>query len=228
MMRALFVLALLAVPMQTQPSVQIDHFILGINDLERGIEEFSRLTGVRPAFGGAHPGRGTHNALASLGGGSYIEILAPNPADAKPGNPTEGLPGLAGMTSLTPLGWALSAADLAAVKKRAEAGGITTSQVRPGARTLPDGSTLEWMTVGVTAPAHDWAPFFIQWTNPALQPARTAPGGCTLTSVALQDPTPDALRSLFAAVGFDLALTQGEPARMTIALQCPKGAVTFQ
>lgn len=229
MMRAyLLALAVLVAPMPAQQPVTIDHIILGINDLERGVEEFSRLTGVRPAFGGVHPGRGTHNALASLGGGRYIEILAPNPADAKPGNPTEGVSGLAGMTTLTPIGWALGSSDLAAVKARAEAGGITTSQVRPGARQLPDGSTLEWMTVGVTAPAHDWAPFFIQWSNPALQPSHGAPAGCTLTSVTLQDPGPEALRSLFAAVGFEMTLTQAEAARMTVTLQCPKGTVTFQ
>ena len=214
--------------MQTQPSVKIDHIILGINDLERGIEEFSRVTGVRPAFGGAHPGRGTHNALASLGNGTYIEILAPNPADAKPLDPTEGISGLAAMTTLTPIGWALSATDLAAVTKRAEAGGVTTTQVRPGARQLPGGATLEWMTVGVAAPAHDWAPFFIQWTNPAFQPAHTAPAGCTLTSVTLADPSPDALKTLFAAVGFDMTVAQAETARMTVTMQCPKGVVTFK
>ena len=214
--------------MQTQPSVKIDHIILGINDLERGVEEFSRLTGVRPAFGGEHPGRGTHNAVASLGNGTYIEILAPNPADAKPADPTEGISGLAGMATLTPIGWALSTVDLAAVKKSAEAGGVTTTQVRPGARKLPDGPTLEWMTVGVAAPAHDWAPFFIQWTNPALQPSHTAPTGCTLTSVSLADPSPDALKTLFAAVGFDMTVAQAESARMTVTLQCPKGVVTFK
>ncbi len=219
---------LLAVPMQTQPSVKIDHIILGINDLERGVEEFSRLTGVRPAFGGVHPGRGTHNALASLGDGSYVEIVALNPAEPSQAGATNPMAGLAGMTSLTPIGWAISSTDLAALKTQAEAAGVTTTQVSPGARRLPDGSTLKWMTVGVTQPAHDWAPFFIQWTDPALQPARTAPGGCTLTSVALADPSPDALKTLFSAVGFDMAVTQAEQARMTVTMQCPKGTVTFQ
>src|SRR5688500_12675629 len=172
MMRAyLLIAAFLAVPMQSQPSVKIDHIILGINDLQRGVDEFSRLTGVRPAFGGAHPGRGTHNAVASLGDGTYVEILAVNPAEPRPAD--DPMAGLAAMTSLTPIGWAISAADLGALKKRAEAAGVTMTQVSPGARKLPDGSTLEWMTVGVTQPAHEWAPFFIQWTNPALQPAST-------------------------------------------------------
>jgi hypothetical protein len=228
MIRAsLLSLLFLVSPVSTQQTVAIDHLILGIDDLERGIAEFESKTGVRPVFGGAHPGRGTHNALASLGDGVYVEILAPNPADTKPGNPTDGLGYLHKMTTLTPIGWALAASDVADAKRRAEAAGMTVSQVRPGARTLPDGSTLEWVTVGVTAPAHGWAPFFIQWTNPALQPARTAPGGCTLSSVTLADPNPGPLRSLFDAVGFGMTVAEGTPAKMTIRLQCPKGTVTF-
>ncbi|MBA3948529.1 MAG: VOC family protein [Acidobacteria bacterium] len=231
MIRASLVsLVLLVTAVPAQQSVTLDHLILGINDLERGIAEFEARTGVRPVFGGAHPGRGTHNALASLGNGVYVEILAPNPADAKPGNPTEGLDFLGKMTTLTPIGWALSASDLADAKARAEAAGMTVSQVRPGARTLPDGSTLEWVTVGVTQPAHNWAPFFIQWSNADLQPARTAPGGCTLTSVRLADPNPGPLRSLFDAVGFEMTLSQtgaDQEGKMTVTLQCPNGTVTF-
>jgi hypothetical protein len=41
---------------------KVDHVILGIDDLQKGIEELERRTGVRAAFGGAHPGRGTLRA----------------------------------------------------------------------------------------------------------------------------------------------------------------------
>ena len=61
---------------------RIDHVILGTNDLQKGIVELERLTGVRAVFGGAHPGRGTQNALIALGGEHYLEILAPNPEDS--------------------------------------------------------------------------------------------------------------------------------------------------
>src|SRR5690606_16125796 len=152
--------------------VQIDHLILGISDLDRGMAEFEAKTGVRPVFGGAHPGRGTHNALASLGNGTYIEILAPNPAAPAP-DESRIIQGLDALESLQPVGWALTARDLADVRQRAEVGGVATTQVTPGSRMLPDGSKLEWMTAGVTSPVHDWAPFFIQWGNPALQPSNT-------------------------------------------------------
>ncbi len=37
----------------------VDHVVYATPDLERGMEEIERLTGVSPTLGGEHPGRGT-------------------------------------------------------------------------------------------------------------------------------------------------------------------------
>ncbi len=202
----------------------IDHLILGINDLERGVAEFERATGVRPAFGGVHPGRGTQNALASLGDGVYIEILAPDPKQPDAAGARE----LKEMAKLRPVGWALGTTDIFALQAALQGREIRHGAMMPGSRALPDGSRLQWSTLNVDLPQHAWLPFFIRWNDPAKHPSRTAPQGCALKSVQIQDPNPDPLTHVFSTVGVKVGLKKGEPSRMTIALQCPKGAATFR
>src|ERR1700709_666703 len=163
---------------------RIDHVILGIGDLERGTAELERVTGVRAVFGGAHPGRGTQNALISLGDHHYLEILAPNPAEA--GNPEAAE--LSKLTALTSIGWAVRSADLAALHQSLSSRGEPIGEVRPGGRNLPDGSRLEWKTLSFAPASSPLLPFFIEWGQGGAHPSTTSPAGCRLTGFALEDP----------------------------------------
>jgi len=217
------VLFLAAAPSPAPGPAHIDHLILGAADLDAGVREFSERTGVRPAIGGEHPGRGTRNALASLGDGHYIEILAPQAGAAD----SDRVRALRALTGLTPAGWAISVRDTDASRARLAAAGFGLSDVEPGARARPDGTRLEWTTFEIARPKIQGAPFFIRWGDRTTHPSQDSPAGCGLERVQATTPDADALRRALSAVSVDVPVAAGKDAGFEIVLSCPKGPVTF-
>jgi hypothetical protein len=202
---------------------RIDHVLLGIDDLQKGTAELERVTGVRAVFGGAHPGRGTQNALIALGGHHYLEILAPNPEERGNQEADE----LRGLTALTPIGWAARAEDLTALRESLKSQGVATEEIRPGGRNRPDGTRLSWKTLSFAPPSSPLLPFFIEWGPGSAHPSATSPVGCRLTGFALQDPAPDAVRQPLHAAGLQIKVEEARESRIRISLVCPKGNVEF-
>jgi hypothetical protein len=201
----------------------IDHVILGIADLQKGIADLERATGVRAEYGGAHLGRGTHNALLALGDRHYLEIIALNPDD--PADAGE-MKDLRTLPALTPIGWAVRSDDLAALQRGLREHGLKAGEIRPGSRTRPDGSKLSWSTLGVES-GSPLMPFFIQWGSDTAHPSTTSPGGCRLASFFLEDPAPDTARHDLEAAGLHIEVREGPQQRLHLALACPQGTVEF-
>jgi hypothetical protein len=201
----------------------VDHVILGIDDLRKGIEELESRTGVRAEFGGVHPGRGTQNALISLGERHYLEILAPNPKEKGDERTAE----LRKLTTLTPIGWAARANDLPSTQRLLREHGAQTGEIRPGARKRPDGGRLAWKTLDITSPASPLLPFFIEWDHATAHPSATSPGGCRLADLILEDPNPAPLRDALQAAGVGVEVREGKESRIHLSLACPKGNVDF-
>lgn len=205
-------------------AVDVDHVIIAIDSLERGIAQLREKTGVTPVFGGVHPGRGTQNALISLGRGVYLELLAPNPADSA--GPTV-VANFAHMRSLTPSGWAMHTANADSLRTFALSKGLQASDVRPGSRVKDDGSTLAWKTVNPWGVNRWLLPFFIEWGGTSAHPSSTSPAGCTLAGVELFTFSRDSLKSMLDAVSVSVPVTAAQADRMTVTLDCPKGRVTL-
>jgi hypothetical protein len=202
--------------------VGIDHIILAVPNLTRGMDAFTRLTGVVPKRGGQHPGRGTENALVSLGWDDYLELLAPVTAASDSSS-------LAGpdSTMLQLAGWAIHTRALDHLIGRLRAAGYSVSDPTPGSRRTPDGLLLQWRTAAVSEPRLANAPFFIEWGPGTPHPSGTSPSGCRLVGVEFVQPDSTHLSAFFQAVGYRPTLRTGRGPGMRVVLDCPRGRVSF-
>jgi hypothetical protein len=201
----------------------MDHLVFGVPDLAHGIELVERHTGVRARFGGQHPGRGTHNALLSLGGRQYLEIIAmdPDQRDA----PGLLFPALEGLSEPKFIAWAIAVESVADVAKRARAANIVSVGPLDGSRAQSDGTLLTWKTLRIDSPI-EGVPFFIEWHAGAAHPSQDSPSGCRLTSFEIEHTDPEQIGRVLQSLGADEAtVTAGSRVRLKARLQTPKGEV---
>jgi hypothetical protein len=197
----------------------IDHILLGLSDLEYGIAWVEQRTGIRAKFGGVHPGRGTRNALLSLGPRRYLEIIAPDPQQQL-------LPpaqSLAAMREPRLFNWAVHTNDVAAADKRAVAAGIETEGLAAGSRTRPDGKILRWQTCRLKDDRGGLLPFFIQWDRESVHPAEDAPVGCILERFAVETPAVREFEGLYGGLGVQVSVAYSEKPALRAMIRSPKG-----
>jgi hypothetical protein len=201
--------------------VEIDHIIFGAPGLAAGIEAVEGLLGVRAEMGGKHVGLGTHNALLSLGGGSYVEIIAPDPEQAAPSRPLPwGLPELRQPRLLM---WAVKTPDIEARAQGAKAAGVDLGPVLRMSRERPDGVRLEWaLTYREEMLGDGLVPFLIAW-EPGPHPSETSPGGCRLVSLRGEHPEPERIGAMLEAVGVEMAVARGPRPALIATVEGPRG-----
>jgi hypothetical protein len=178
----------------------LDHIILGISDLERGIAWMERKSGVRAVMGGVHPGRGTRNALLSLGHRRYLEIMAPDPAQPASSETR----GLGHLSSPRIIGWASHLDSAQAIADHLTKSGIAFSGPTAGSRKRPDGRVLDWQTVELTDDAAGTLPFFIEWGAHSPHPSEDSPLGLSLLSFEAGAPDPTSPLAVSNALGLGL------------------------
>jgi Glyoxalase-like domain len=203
-----------------------DHLLLGISDLDQGIDWVERRTGVRAVAGGVHPGAGTRNALLSLGGRHYLEIIAPDPAQAS----AEGRAQLVrALAQPRLIGFAIATNNIGLTAASLRKAGLRVIGPTDGSRRTPSGALLRWKVLGVESELHagtvDPIPFFIEWASDSTHPSKDAPVGCRIEELRLEHPRPDELARLFRTMDLDANIAQADQVRIIAALQTKNGRV---
>lgn len=206
-------------PARNEVPTLLDHILLGCRDLDEGITFVERHTGVRAAFGGVHPGRGTRNALLSLGERRYLEIIAPDPAQSD-------VPDAYGLLRLDEprlVTWAAHPGDIQALAARLAKAGIAAEGPTPGSRKRPDGKLLQWKTLNLKDNAGGLLPFFIEWSAESLHPSADSPKGCTLVRFEALAPNADALSDTAKQLGLGLVVGKGDKPQLSAVVSSAKG-----
>ena len=206
-----------------------DHILIGASNLEDAIAWFEKSAGVRPMVGGRHPGRGTRNALVSLGKAHYLELIAPDPQQPTTDSAwlSERLNKLRAMPSPRAFNWAVTTHDMAATRRTVEHAGMKFMGPAPGSRRRPDGRVLQWSSLTLADDENGLIPFFIQWGPKSLHPSEDSPPGCTVRAMQLISLHADKLAASLRALGIRADVRQGAEPRLAVSLNTPKGVLDF-
>lgn len=207
-----------------EPDVALDHIILAIHNLDSGINQIRKLTGIEPIYGGKHPDSYTHNALFAVGSGTYVEILAPR-------NDLDSIPGFfKQFEKLTPIGWAISSSHIEETADILDSEGFRMGKIIPGSRLAANGEKLEWKTSTLLNSNDEVTPFFINWSDNTVHPSQSSPRGCTLKQLKIGSDNSIDFELLFQSIRLsDLRLSTGNTGMhgLEVVLQTPKGEVSF-
>ena len=204
---------------------QVDHLIYATPDLDSTVDELERSLGVRAAPGGEQPGRGTRNALISLGANAYLEIVGPDPKQPQPSRPPWWLQGL---TKPRIVAWAARGTDLDSLRANAVKSGVPLGEVMSGNRQRPDGVILSWRMTSPRNPVADGVvPFFIDWGE-SDHPSRTSPHGVQLVALRAEHPDDRRVQDMLRRLNIDLPVTHGASPGIIASLEGPLGRVELR
>jgi hypothetical protein len=196
------------------PNPLLDHLVYATPDLEVSCRELEVRLGVRASAGGQHPGRGTHNALISIGPKAYLEIIAPDPLQP------ETRPVWCNIDQLTAppklITWAVRVDDVEAFVKEISPN-ANVGAVRAGSRKTPKGTILSWrLTEPQLVQGLGPIPFLIEWSS-REHPADSAIAGPPLVQLHIEHPEPELIRKKLHSLRLEVAIEQrSRPALVAI------------
>ena len=192
-----------------------------VASLDAGMEWAADTFGAPASYGGEHVDLGTRNALLSLGS-TYLEIIAPDPAQSQEGNAGAEF---ANLTSGGLVTWAAEG-NLDAIAQALESAGVSTQGPNRTQRKTKSGELLAWdLLFPIGSPHGGCLPFFIDWLECA-NPQDTTPVGGEVRTLAITTPDADDLAGALRAIDLDIAVFPGPPG-ISVTIDSPRGEVVL-
>ncbi len=178
--------------------LELDHIAIAAPDLETGRAWVEQSLGVRLQPGGKHAHFGTHNLLLGLEDGLYLEVIAIDPAAAKPNVPRwfdlDRFEGAARISN-----WICRTDDLAGALQRLPQAGQAVELARGALRwkmAVPQDGVL---------PFQGGFPALMQWRG-AHPAAQLFPSGCRLSDLEISHPQAGELQAAISPMISDARL----------------------
>ncbi|GAA4036481.1 VOC family protein [Allokutzneria multivorans] len=198
----------------------LDHLVYAVPDLDDGVAELTRLTGLRATPGGRHRGLGTHNALISLDNRAFLEIIAPDPGQPAPRGPR--LFGVDGIEQPRLVGWVFRTTDLPGMITRTRGVGLEPGDAVEMGRERPDGTKLSWRLTN--SGSDELNPAFIDWGT-TVHPSASLPSGLRLLSLTVRHPQPVRFGAALRSLGIAYTVEQGRKPQLIAQFDGPGGGL---
>ncbi len=203
---------------------RLDHRMYASADLDSAIRQFEILSGIAADRGGSHPGRGTRNALLSLGDSAYLELMAPDPAQR-----LEGTFGATFVRMKRPQihAYIVKGRDLEGTQTKLAKLGINT-ELRAMSRKTPNNELLQWrLLIPLTNPFGEFVPRVIDWME-TPHPSETSVSGCTLQAFEIGHPEAEQLGAVMDALDFAAdTLSRSDSPYFLARIRTPRGKLTL-
>ncbi|OEK05386.1 VOC family protein [Roseivirga misakiensis] len=202
----------------------LDHIVYAVQDLDKACDDFEKLLGVRPTFGGYHPTQGTKNALIGLGNHQYLELIA---IDHENKNVTStrwmGVD-LIDRPQLTR--WAIKSNNLKKDAGILQQANPELGNINAGKRHTADGSLLAWeLLMPLAHPTVELLPFAINWGDKNVHPTNALDTHCKLLNLEGYHPAPASIKDLMHQLGVDMKVHKAQTMALKAKIKCPLGIV---
>ena len=205
----------------------IDHFMYAGADMETLARGFAAMTGISTAAGGSHPDLGTRNHLLATDTPTYLELIAPDPAQATSSPLRRALQAMERPQLHRVIGLAPAAGFPALIERYREMG--VAAQSMDLQRVTATGEVLKWKLL-VTAdpnPLGVFAPMFIDWLDTPHPSTRLPASPCTILACEAGHPDKAGIEAFWRAIGFEFPLVQADSPYMRVTLGTPRGPVAL-